>query len=87
MKRKKVVSKGYNKLKTHPKVDGFIHAEQDALLKAEEECDTLIVVRVSRSGKLRCSKPCPKCEEFLRAHGIQTVYYVDWDGEIQEMEL
>jgi deoxycytidylate deaminase len=87
MRHKKVVSKGFNKLKTHPKIDGFIHAEQDAILNAREKCDELIVVRVSKSGKLRCSKPCNKCVEFLRAHGIEKVYYIDWDGEIQAMRL
>lgn len=85
--KNKVVAKGYNKIKTHPKLDHYtIHAECDALLKAAKG-DTLVVVRILRNGEFACSKPCEKCLKYIKKFGIKKIYYLDWDSDLQEMRL
>ena len=56
----------------------FLHAEIAALIKARDDADKIIVVRLGgHSGnELRMAKPCPICEAFyLRHSGISDVYY------------
>jgi deoxycytidylate deaminase len=80
------VSKGFNRLKTHPQLHklGYysVHAECDAIMRANHG-DTLIVVRVLKNGKLACAKPCEKCLTFAKSYGIKKVYYSNWDGNIE----
>ena len=87
---REITGRGHNKVKTHPRLVQYghyaIHAECDALLRAASG-DTLVVVRVSKRGKLVCSKPCAKCMKFIKAYGIKTVYYIDWDGSTQELTV
>lgn len=87
----RVVSRGYNCLKTHPRLFkkyGYfsIHAECDAIMRANRG-DTLVVVRVLKSGKLTCAKPCEKCLTFAKEYGIRKIMYSDWDESIKEMRL
>ena len=86
VKSGRIKATGFNKLKTHPRVNGFIHAESDAVIKAAG-CDTILVVRVSKHGHLRCSKPCDNCMDFLRINGVKRVFYIDWEGGVKEMRL
>jgi len=91
LSKNKIVSKGFNKLKTHPKLHkeyGYysIHAECDAVLRASKG-DTLVVVRILRDDSLACSKPCVKCLTFLRDHGIKKVIYIDWNSDVKEVYL
>ena len=88
--RGKIVSRGHNKLKSHPTLSklGYygIHAECDALMRSH--CgDTLIVVRILKNGRLACSKPCEKCLKFISSYGIKRVLYIDWNESVQEMRL
>lgn len=55
----------------------YLHAEMAALIKAREDADTIVVVRLGgHDGKsLRNAKPCPICEPALRYAGIKHVYY------------
>jgi deoxycytidylate deaminase len=92
LRKGKIVGKGYNKVKTHPRLFkeyGYfsIHAECDALLKAASNGngDTIIVVRIIKNGKYSCSKPCEKCLAFIKEYGIKKIIYSDWDGLIKEM--
>ncbi len=62
------------------------HAEVAALNDANLVADTLVVVRVSRTGKLLNSKPCQICEELLKDSAVKRVYYSDGDG-IQCLKL
>ena len=85
------MSKGFNSLKTDPKLRrrGYfsIHAEISALLRAVKG-DTLIVVRVMRKGeRYSCSYPCEKCLQYIREYGIRKVIYTGWNGEVKEFRV
>lgn len=62
---------GWNKRKTHPKLgESFrsIHAETDALIKAQrygERITEMMVVRVTRDGLIADSVPCKLCRPLL----------------------
>ena len=89
----KLVGRGFNKAKRHAashKKYGhyFIHAEVAALLScANTSTDTIFVVRLRRDGKLSMSKPCEKCQKFIRDCGVKRVIYLNWDGEFEEMKI
>jgi deoxycytidylate deaminase len=89
-KGKRVISNGFSKNKSHPLLAKYgyyaIHAECDAILRASEG-DTLLVVRILKNGKFACSKPCAKCLKFAKDYGIKTIFFVDWDGKIQQLSL
>ena len=87
----RMLSCGYNKLKTNPKMYkqyGYwsVHAECAVLMRASAG-DTLVVVRIKKNGSLTCSKPCEKCLRFAKDFGIKTVVYSDWDGSIKRRRL
>jgi len=87
---REITGRGFNKTKTHPKLVQYghytIHAECDALLRAASG-NILIVVRLSKKGKLVCSKPCDKCMKYIKDYGIKKVYYINWDSNIQELTV
>lgn len=80
LRKGKILSKGYNKIKTHPtfgsKVYKNLHAEGAALYNAYHRglnvkgC-TMVVYRKN----FTTSKPCSDCLKLLKAAGIKTVYY------------
>ena len=73
----KVLSSGHNKVSTKcPSHMYSIHAEMAAIKHSSiNVCDSqLYVVRINAQG-LADSKPCPKCTQFMRIHGISRVYY------------
>jgi len=55
----------------------FLHAELSALIKAREQADKIIVVRVGGNNysELRMSKPCPVCSAYLRECGVKHIHY------------
>lgn len=63
----------------------YLHAEMAALIKAREDADTIVVVRLGgHDGKsLRNAKPCPICEPALKYAGIKHVYYSVTDNTFQ----
>jgi len=89
MKRNEVITTATNHdCKSHPKqafwakrvgLDEkiYLHAEVAALVKAREDADKIVVVRLGgHSGdELRQARPCPICEAYLRFAGITDVYY------------
>lgn len=88
--KKRVVSTGTNRKKTHPLMleygrndkSIFLHAEIDAIVKAInmhgveflKDC-SLYVLRISKDEKLMPSKPCKGCQRAIKAFGIKNVYY------------
>jgi len=84
-----VLSTGVNRVKNDPSVvedskhfHCSIHAEADALRNAGDTRGArLFVARVTRSGNLALAKPCSRCMEAIREHGIKRVYYTDENGE------
>lgn len=91
--KKKLLSLGMNKTKTHPlafKLSGlqskrYLHAEIDCLKAVEGELSkaTLYVVRVDRNGELANSKPCKYCMPYIQEKQIGRVVYTV-DGGIRE---
>jgi deoxycytidylate deaminase len=91
LKKNKIVGKGFNKLKTHRMLKeryGYysIHSECAAILDGARG-DTLVVVRIMKSGKLSCAKPCEKCVAFAKDFGIKKIIYSDWDASLQTIKL
>jgi deoxycytidylate deaminase len=67
-----------------------VHAEVQALKTlwpSERRGTRIIVVRMTRGGRLGMSKPCKACENFMRASGVKSVQYSDADGGVQRMKL
>lgn len=90
LNKRKVVSKGFNKKKSHPKVySRCIHAETDALLsiKKQKPIDSILVVRLRKDGNLSCAKPCFHCQKKIKEMGLKKVYYSDWCGTIKMMDM
>lgn len=84
-KRGKVISMGSNSyLKTHPiqahfaKKQGtpykqYLHAEIDALIKADRPVHRLMVFRIGANGKYLSAKPCAICMSAMKAYGVKII--------------
>ncbi len=62
----------------------YLHAEISAMIKAREEADKIVVVRLGgHSGnELRQARPCKICEAYLRhTSNIKHVYYSEWTNK------
>lgn len=100
IKKKEIISTGFNKNKTHPlqfKYNKFLsydvkkpklHAEMDALIKAGKDAKggTLYIFRRGNDNLYRISKPCKACMKFIRDSGIKRVVYTTENG-IKEIIL
>jgi len=75
-----------------------IHAEADAINKLPFKKDgrllkvSLLVLRVTKTGKYTMSKPCMHCiqkmnDTVLRNYKISSVYYTNKEGEIEKCSL
>lgn len=65
--------KGYShQSKIHSETDAFRKAR--GLLDLREEFD-VINIRLSKSGELRISKPCPCCHNFLKVMGCKRAWF------------
>ncbi len=91
VKKNRIISLGYNQLKTHPKSPSkfkSLHAETHALLGIPLEQlrgASIYVFRKTRNNTLGNSKPCRDCESLLRAVGIKNVFYCLPSGYAQEV--
>lgn len=85
-KKKKIVSIGYNQIKTHTKSPDewkMLHAEVHSILGADPadlEGATAFVYKENRKGKVGTAKPCKTCENLLRSVGIKHIFYTDTEG-------
>lgn len=90
-----VVSRGFNKAKTHPfqaRLDieqnyhcknAKLHAEVSALLnsgKADLTNAEIYVYREDKHGHIASSKPCVSCTEALKIAGVREVFYTTREG-------
>lgn len=95
VKKNSVISTGCNKIKSHPiqrlynnryldyHTKNCLHAEIDALIKAEDsDCKgaTLYVARRGLDNKIRLSKPCDACFNYAKDLGIKRIVYTIEDG-------
>lgn len=74
-------SKRFNTNLEHP----YLHAETDLLsrLWGKYYIDSslrIVIIRLNKHGKLRCSKPCPRCEQILKSLDINKLWWSINDG-------
>lgn len=88
-KRGRVLSVGENSYtKTHPMMyrlgmsvgtplKVFLHAEVAAIIKCQDlsKAHTIKVFRLGKSGAYLNAKPCPICQEAIKAAGIKNVWH------------
>jgi hypothetical protein len=76
-----IFSKRFNTNLEHP----YLHAETDLLsrLWGKYYIDSslkIVIIRLNKHGKLRCSKPCPRCELILKSLDINKLWWSIDDG-------
>lgn len=92
-RRGKVIAESRNRIGTRCRGSGWsdftIHAER-AVVKALGDLSqlkgcVLVVVRISKTNEVMCSKPCHDCEKFLKkcmkCYGLQKVMYSETKQE------
>lgn len=89
--KSKIVSLGFNQLKTHPKANNtyrMLHAEISAtssLNPVDTKGYTAYVYRERKDGQLAMAKPCKFCESMLRSMGIRNIVYSTENSWKEEM--
>jgi dCMP deaminase len=91
VKRNRVISSGYNSLKTHPRSPHQFkstHSEFLAVLKADFNVKGAIVYvfRQQKSGLWSNSRPCKSCWQFLMDCGVKEVIY-SFEGHFKRENL
>jgi len=87
--KNRIVSKGWNQLKTHSKSPHpykSIHSEFDAVNKANPEQlkgATIYIYREHKNGECAISRPCPSCFSMLKSKGIEKIVYTS-EKEVKE---
>ena len=57
----------------------FAHAEIKCMLRCKDkQIHRLMVYRYATDGKLACAKPCPVCQEAIKAFNPTEVWYSDY---------
>jgi deoxycytidylate deaminase len=91
--KKRIVSTGVNRMKTHPIMlnsgyrngQYFVHAEADAIVRAGlkdfSEYD-LYVVRILKNEEFALAKPCDGCNELVGTYNFRNVYYTTDNGTL-----
>ena len=95
LNKSRIVSVGVNNLtKTHtlnkkysyPEHKNSICAELSAVIRGHKEDYSghrMIVLRVDRNDKLNYSKPCPGCQNVIRAMNFRETYYTNKEGKLE----
>ena len=96
-KRGKILSTGLNSYKkTHTLQSYFakkvgldckeyLHSEIQALIRAgDKKVYRLTVERYNADGQPALAKPCPICQEAIKAYGVSVVEYTTSDGFVRE---
>ncbi len=90
-KKGKLISLGYNKDTTHPKIKEYqyhrmagLHAELSACLRGGRDdysdCE-MAVLRIDKNNKLNSSHPCNGCLHCITSTGFKRVYFTNSDGD------
>jgi tRNA(Arg) A34 adenosine deaminase TadA len=66
----------------------FLHAEINALIRAKEDADTIVVARIGghSHNELRMSKPCPICQMALEMSQVRKIIYSTDDGFLYQYQ-
>lgn len=89
------IQKKYNKFRDIRSSNGCcaflhsLHAELDCLLSVDEESINMgkvevYLYRITKTGKMATSKPCPGCRQFLKDKGIKKIHYTTYDSFVTE---
>ena len=92
-KGKKILSDGFNQKRTskcipdkYKKFIETLHAEQHAIMKIRDKTllngASILVVRVSRSGRLSMARPCDNCLRSIKHFGFKDIWFSNSIGEI-----
>lgn len=90
-----VIATGYNTPKNSPETiedhkyfKCSIHAEIAALRKAgNTKGARLYVARITKNGSPACAKPCPRCLNQIKQHGIKEVHYTDNEKNWSQLKV
>jgi len=64
----------------------YLHAEIAAILKAgKKKIHTIYIKRLNGEGKWDMAKPCPICQEAIKAFGIKKVHFTNEKGNLERM--
>lgn len=91
----RIISVGTNSNKPGCLIDPIyenkgVHAELNALCKLSEKQikgSIMYVAGWSKANNMITSKPCPKCQEYIKKFDLKAVYYSMPNGEYGEMLL
>lgn len=66
-----------------------LHAELDCLLSVDENTINMNKVeiylyRITKTGRMATSRPCPGCRQFLKDKGIKKIHYTTYDSFVTE---
>lgn len=90
-KGKKIVGYGYNQVRSCSRIPeryrkhrNSVHAEQIAILNSKRDISghDILVIRISRKGKLLLARPCEYCMASIDHVGIKNIYYSNELGEL-----
>ena len=95
---KRIMAYGHNKKQfpgsIHPKYRNeypSLHAEQDAILKIQDWSKlsgvSMLIVRTNANGNISMAKPCEMCMSMIKHVGIKTIYYTNYESEIQKQKI
>lgn len=98
VEKKKIISIGINKMKSHPVQKQFTRDPELAYIHAEVDClksisklnvkrATLYVVRVNKNGNLAESCPCDGCKKLIQSIGISRLVYSIDGGIIENVKF
>lgn len=79
----RLIATGTNKIKTHPKSPNpyrMVHAEVDALLRADPDLisgSAMFVVRLLKNTNFAPSKPCECCWQMAVGLGVRRITFYD----------
>ena len=64
----------------------YLHAEIAAILRrGDQKIYSIWIQRRNKKNKMLLAKPCPICQEAIKAFGIKNVYYSTNDGIWERM--
>ena len=96
-RRKRLVSLGFNKDITHPKIGEFkyhelakVHAELSAVIKGGLENykgHEIAVLRINRNDKVDYSCPCNGCKDMIKQLNFSRAYFSNKSGQWEELDL
>jgi tRNA(Arg) A34 adenosine deaminase TadA len=81
-----VIARSYNSYRKGHKKKQSSHAETSAFYSVPRKLRArifLVVVRISRDGSPRLSRPCENCQKIIERYKL-VVYYTDEFGQLQK---